>query len=196
MDGRMIGRIFAWIGDLIAETIWVFLAVTTFLAFFPIDAQGAEFLGADVGVYVGGEHITHEQDAVQLGLSLEWEHFDFSVSHGIKRTKWRTVDEDSWQMNEWQSGSITSLVWYPLNTTYIRPMLLWSHSSDIARGRPFNSKDEPSSDFLGLGVAFEEDRLEIDFAVGYAARECDIFDCYSGSGTIEAMVRIRGYIWR
>ena len=159
------------------------------------NAQSAEIFGVDVSVWAGGEHITHDQDAIQLGVSLEWDHIDVNLSAGMKRTKWRVVDEPSWEMDEWQSGSIVSISWYPFNTTSIRPMLLWSHSSDITRGRPFNNKKEPTSDFLGIGVTFQKKKLEIDLAIGRSAKECDLLKCHKGSLTTEVMIRFRGYIW-
>lgn len=192
----MIRRFFNWLGEQIMEAIWAIYIIFTVMAFIGPNAQAGEFLGSDVGVYVGAEHITSEQDAVQLGLSFEWEHFDFYMSHGVKRTKWRTIGEDTWQMDEWQSGSIVGLTWYPFDTATIRPMLLWSHSSDITRGDPFNDQEEPSSDFMGIGLTYEKNRFEVDFAIGHAGRECAVLKCYSGSGTFEAMVRFRGYIWR
>lgn len=162
----------------------------------PFEAHAAEIFNADVGVWMGIEHITNDQDAVQLGVSLEWEHFDFNISAGTKRMKWRAVGEPEWEMDEWQSGSIVSLSWYPLNTTNTRPMLIWSHSSDITRGKPFNDTNEPTADFLGIGLTVQKSWFEIDLAIGRSARECSIIKCHKGSATTEAMIRIKGYIWK
>lgn len=160
------------------------------------EAHTAEIFNADVGVWAGVEHITNDQDAVQLGVSLEWDHFDLDMSTGIKRMKWRAIGEPQWDMDEWQSGSIVSLTWYPFNTKTVRPMLLYSHSSDVARGKPFNDNNEPTADFVGVGLTFQKSRFEIDLAVGRSARECDLLKCHKSASTTEAMIRIKGYIWK
>ena len=162
------------------------------------NVDAGEFLGSDVSAWVGAEHVSHDQDAVQLGVSLEWTNFTLEIAHGVKRTKWRTIDEPEWQMNEWQSGTNTALKWHPFDTGFFRPHIVWRHASDILRGSPFNNKNEPTSDFFGAGVTIEEKDQPIAFDVeyGYAARECAMFDCSSGSRTPELRLAIRVAFWK
>jgi hypothetical protein len=100
-------------------------------------------------------------------------------------------------MDEWQSGTNSALRWHPFDTGFIRPHIIWRHASDITRGRPFNDKTEPTSDFLGAGFTLSQDGepIEIDFEFGYAARECSWFQCSKGSSTPEVRVAIRVRFW-
>lgn len=161
------------------------------------EASAAEFLGSDVSAWVGGEHVNDDQESVMLGVSFEWRQVTLELSHGTRRTHWRTIGEDSWQMNEWQSGTTSSLKWHPTRPAFFRPHLIWRHASDITRGRPFNDKEEPTSDFFGIGFTLEQrgEPIALDFAYGKAMRECDILKCFSGSSTNEARVAIRVRFW-
>lgn len=160
-------------------------------------ADAEEFLKGDLSAWVGAEHVSHDQDAALIGVSLEWDNFTLEIGHGTKRTKWRTIDENDWQMDEWQSGTNTSLLWHPFKGGFVRPHLIWRHASDVTRGRPFNDKDEPTSDFLGLGFKLKQpgEPIEVDVEYGYAARECAIIDCSKGAGTAEIRIFIRVRFW-
>ncbi len=164
-----------------------------FLCIFGAPTHGAEFLKGDLSAWVGAEHVSHDQDAVMLGVSLEWKYFTVEIGHGIKRTKWRTLDEHDWQMDEWQSGTNSALRWHPFDTGFVRPHIIWRHASDITRGRPVNDDEEPTSDFLGIGITLSQDGepIELDIEYGYAARECGLFNCSVGAGTAEVRVAIR-----
>ena len=164
--------------------------------YFWTDVANAEFLGSDVGVWVGAETITDGGDAVQLGITLEWKYVEVDISHGIRRTDWRTIGEPEWQMDEWQSGTIGTFRIYPTNLRPIRPLLTWSHSSDITRGAPFNEENEPTSDFFGVGVTIETKRFELDVAYGSLGRECRVIQCSPGSRTNELRLSFRGYIFK
>ena len=61
----------------------------------------------------------------------------------------------------------------------------------------FNDKEEPTSDFFGIGFTLEQrgEPIALDFAYGKAMRECDILKCFSGSSTNEARVAIRVRFW-
>ncbi len=161
------------------------------------EVRAAEFLGSDVSAWVGGEHVNDDQESVMLGVSFEWQQVTLELSHGTRRTHWRTIGEDSWRMDEWQGGTNTSLKWHPFDTGFFRPHVIWRHASDITRGSPFNDQEEPTSDFFGLGFTLSEEgeRISLDFAYGRLMRECDLFDCFSGSSTNEARVAIRVLIW-
>lgn len=144
----------------------------------------------------GGDTMTNSsQDTIQLGLSVEWEHVILELSHGRKKVGWRVEGEPSWQMNEWQGGSSIALRVYPFNNERYRPLVIWTHVSDIARGRPFNDKDEPTADFFGLGLTFDYERFEVDVACGRFMRECALFNCGSNSSTYEGLLRFRFNIW-
>ena len=110
---------------------------------FSQQARAGELLGSDVSAWVGGEHVNDDQESVMLGVSMEWRQVTLELSHGTRRVHWRTIGEDSWQMNEWQAGSTVALKWHPTRPAFFRPHVIWRHASDITRGRPFNDKDEP-----------------------------------------------------
>ena len=160
------------------------------------DAASAELLGSDVSVWVGGETITDGGEAVQLGITLEWKYVEFDVSHGVKRVSWRVPSEPEWKMDEWQSGSLGTFRIYPTTMHPIRPLLTWSHSSDITRGRPFNDENEPTSDFFGAGITIEMKRFELDVAYGRLGRDCKFIECSPGSRTSEFRLSFRGYIFK
>lgn len=164
-------------------------------ALFTVNVHAAELFGADIGVFVSGETTTHDQEAAQLGLTLEWDHVVLEASHGVKKVHWRVESEPSWEMGEWQSGSTVAARFYPFNTRTIRPLLIWRHSSDLLRGDPFNDRDEPTADFLGAGVTFDFNRLEIDIAYGAAGRESSGFTCGENAASNEFQLRIRGFFF-
>ena len=155
------------------------------------NANAVEF-----GGWVGGEAVTDGRDAVQLGITVEWKYIEFDISHGVQKVHYRVPAEPEWKMDEWQSGTIGTFRIYPFNTQTIRPLLVWSHASDITRGEPFNDKEEPTSDFFGAGVTVEVKRFELDIAYGSLGRECRIIECYPGSRTNELRIGFRGYFWK
>lgn len=158
-------------------------------------AQNAE--AAELQGWVGAETVTDGRDAVQIGITLEWEHVEFDVSHGVQKVHYRVPAEPEWKMDEWQSGTIATIRVYPFNWNTIRPFALWSHSSDITRGKPFNDENEPTSDFFGIGVsAYLGKRFEIEAAYGSLGRECQIIECYPGSRTNEMRIAFRAYFWK
>lgn len=159
-------------------------------------ADGAEVWGGHIGTYLGGHYITDGQTSYFIGATWTWEHFEIDISHGTKSLEWRTIEEDQWSMNEWQSGSTIGLRYYPFSLNNFRPFIIWDHQSDITRGRPFNDKQEPTSDFFGVGVTAEYKRLDVDLAYGRYARECALFDCAIGSVTNELYIRARVYFWK
>jgi len=185
--------IFNFVCGAITDILHACMITLALIAIIGSPAHGAEFLGSDVGVFLASEHITHGHDAWQLGITLRWDHVKFDASHGIKRTKWRTPSEPQWKMDEWQSGSSFALRYYPFNMETIRPMVIWNHSSDITRGKPFNDKNEPTSDFFGAGFTFEKRQFELDLAYGRLGRECRVIQCAPGSKTNEFMFTLRGY---
>ena len=154
-------------------------------------ANAVEFSG-----FVGGEQTGNELQTVQVGLTVEWKHVELDVSHGVQKTQWRATAEPEWEMDEWQSGTTGSLRIYPFNTKTIRPLLVWTHVSDITRGRPFDDENEPTSDFLGAGVTVEIKRFELDVTYGSFGRECRVTKCRSGSRTNEFKIAFRGYFWK
>lgn len=155
------------------------------------NANAVEF-----GGWVGGEAVTDGRDAVQLGITVEWKYIEFDISHGVQKVHYRVPAEPEWEMDKWQGGTIGVLRIYPFNTQTIRPLLVWSHASDITRGKPFNDKEEPTSDFFGAGVTVEVKRFELDIAYGSLGRECRIIECYPGSRTNELRIGFRGYFWK
>lgn len=163
---------------------------------FSEDAESAEFLGSDVQAWAGAETITDGSEAVQLGITLEWKYVEFDLSHGVRQVPWRVPAEPEWEMDEWQSGTTATIRAYPFNTQTFRPLLIWSHASDITRGSPFNDEEEPTSDFFGAGVTVEVEWLDIDVAYGSFGRECQIIHCAPGSRTEEFRVSFRGYFWK
>ena len=163
----------------------------------PQTTNAEEFLKGDLSAWIGAESVSHDQEAVMLGVSLEWKYFTFEIGHGTKRTKWRVPSEPEWEMDDWQSGTNSALRWHPFDTGFIRPHIIWRHASDIARGRPFNDKKEPTSDFLGVGFTLSQvgEPIAIDFEYGFAARECDLFECHKSARTDEIRVAIRVRFW-
>lgn len=159
------------------------------------NSLAAEFLGSNVGVWVGGETVSNGRDALQLGITLEWAHVEFDLSHGIQKVHYRVISEPEWKMDEWQSGTLGSLRIYPFNSRPFRPLFVWSHLSDITRGEPFNTKNEPTSDFFGAGITLDAKRLELDVTYGTLGRECRIIECSPGSRTNELRIAFRGYIF-
>jgi hypothetical protein len=144
----------------------------------------------------GADTITNDsQDTVQLGLSVEWRHVVLEFAHGRKRVGWRVESEPSWKMNEWQSGSTFALRYYPFHNERYRPLVIWTHVSDVMRGEPFNNEDEPTADFYGLGLTFDLDPIEVDLAVGRFNRECALFRCASSSASTEGLIRFRFNFW-
>lgn len=194
----MLERVFKRSVKIILDILHGVMLLLAFLCIFGVPTHAAEFLKGDLSAWVGAEHVSHDQDAVILGASLEWKYFTIEIGHGIKQTKWRTIGESEWEIDEWQSGTNTAMRWHPFDTGFIRPHIIWRHASDIARGRPFNTKPEPNSDFLGIGITFSEDGepIEFDFEFGYVARECSIFTCYKGSSTPEVRIAIRVRFWK
>lgn len=160
------------------------------------NVSAADILGADVQGWIGGETVTNGRDAVQIGVTFEWKHVEVDVSHGVQKVHYRVPAEPEWEMDKWQGGTIGVLRIYPFNTQTIRPLLVWSHASDITRGKPFNDKEEPTSDFFGAGVTVEVKRFELDIAYGSLGRECRILECYPGSRTNELRIGFRGYFWK
>jgi len=195
----MIKRAFTWITEFMHDILLATILVMAIVAIIGTPrADAAELLGADLKAWVGAENVSDDQDLIMLGVTMEWDHITFELGHGTRRMEWRTIGEDSWTIGEWQSGTNVSLLWHPLNTnSFVRPHFVWRHASDITRGRPFNDKHEPASDFLGVGLRFEEDGLPIEFdiEVGSLARECDFFKCFSGSRTTEIRAVLRVVFW-
>jgi len=152
--------------------------------------------GVEFGGFVGGAQTGDSLQTVHIGLTVEWKHVEFDISHGVQKTQWRVPVEPEWQMDEWQSGTTGSFRIYPFNTETIRPLLIWSHVSDITRGKPFNDKEEPTSDFFGAGVTIEVNRFELDLTYGSFGRECHFTTCSPGSKTNEFKIAFRGYFWK
>lgn len=167
------------------------------MLFLSFNANAADFLlGSDVGIYVGAQKVTEDHELVQLGVTVEWKYVALDFSHGIRRVAWRVKSEPQWEMDKWQSGSVFSIRGYPFDTRPIRPLITWVHMSDIFRGCPFNkNKQEPTSDYFGLGATIDWKKIEIDLSFGVSARECSLFQCDSVSFTNEAQIQFRGYIW-
>lgn len=161
------------------------------------NVNAAEIFGADVQGWIGGDAVTDGRDAVQIGITLEWEHVEVDVSHGVQKVHYRVPAEPEWEMNEWQSGTIATIRVYPFNPGTIRPFVLWNHASDITRGKPFNNQNDPTSDFFGIGVTtYVNTRFEIEAAYGSLGRECIILECAPGSRTNELRVAFRMYFWK
>lgn len=172
-------------------------ALGLFMALLILLAVSATADAADFGGYVGGSQTGDDLQTVQIGLTVEWKYVEFDLSHGIQKTQWRVPVEPDWEMDEWQSGTTGSFRIYPFRTETIRPLLLWTHVSDLARGRPFNEdKNEPTSDYFGAGVTIETNRFEFDLTYGTFGRECKVIECASGSRTNEVKLSIRGYFWK
>lgn len=166
---------------------------------FTLLAISQNAMSAELGAYVGGQTVVGDADAVQVGLTIEWEYVEVDLSHGIKRVGWHVNSEPSWKQNEWQSGSEFSVRVYPLGEGAVRPIVTWSHLSDITRGEPFNDKEEPSSDFVGAGLTVEWKRVEFDVAYGWQLRECrftKMSDCPDANVNENILLRIRGYFWK
>jgi hypothetical protein len=162
-------------------------------------AQAGELWGADTSIWIEGEHTNRDQASITLGASLEWRYITLRLGHGIKKTEYRAVGEDNWQMDEWQSGTNTSLLWHPTGPAFFRPHFIYRHASDITRGRPFNDKHEPTSDFFGVGFRLGEpgEHIELDFDYGLSSRECALWNCaYSANKSWEARVAVRILLWR
>jgi hypothetical protein len=174
------------------DAIWAIMILTTIVAFLGTEAEGAEFSG-----YVGAAQTGDALQTVQVGLTVEWKYVEFDLSHGVQKTQWRVPVEPDWEMDEWQSGTEASFRIYPFRTETIRPLFIWTHVSDIVRGKPFNdSADEPTSDYFGIGATVEYKRFELDVTYGTFGRECQIIECASGSRTNEFKVSFRGYFWK
>ena len=179
--------------DSLMGTLLIMFPFVILLLSLSTEAKAEDFLGADVGVYLGSQVITNETESFQVGLTLDWNVVAIDMSHGIKRTSWRVESEPEWEMDDWQSGSIFSIRVYPFNTETWRPLITWVHLSDITRGRPFNSKEEPTSDYLGVGVSYEYKKIGLDFTGGLSGRECAVFSCNSKSQSFEAQIQMRFY---
>lgn len=162
-----------------------------FVAIASNEARADDIFGADFKLFVGGESVIGDLDAVQAGFTFEWTYFAIDMSHGRKRVQWRVPDEPQWQMDDWQSGSTVTARIYPFQTGNLRPLVIWSHSSDVTRGDPFNDKEEPTSDFIGAGATYRWNSVDVDVAYGMQARECAVFDCPSQNKTNEVFVRLR-----
>lgn len=160
------------------------------------ESEAAELLGIDIGAYASASRTGDALDTAQLGLTLEWTYLAVDLSHGIQKTHWRVPSEPTWEMNEWQSGSAIGVRIYPFNTETIRPLLVWTHVSDIPRGDPFNEDEEPTSDYFGVGATFVFKRLELDVTYGAFGRECRFTSCSNGSKTNEFQFTLRGYFWK
>ena len=167
---------------------------------FVYEAHSAELLNADIGAYVGAQTITNDTKTVQVGLTLEWTYVSVDMSHGVKKTEWYVENEPTWKMDDWQSGSVFGVRLYPFNTTTlrttVRPLITWVHMSDAFRGVPFNDKEEPTSDYVGVGVTFVWNRLELDISTGISGRECMLFSCNSEAKTRESQIQIRAYFFK
>lgn len=174
------------------KNIWMLL-----LFVWSYEAHSAEIFGADIGAFGALQKITNDTESVQIGLTLEWPYIAVDMSTGIKRTSWRVRNEPTWEMNDWQSGSMFALRGYPFkNATTVRPLITWVHLSDIFRGEPFNTKEEPTSDYVGIGVTLVWKRLELDISTGISGRECAFFSCDSSAKTRESQIQLRGYFWK
>jgi len=163
--------------------------VILFLIMKPADA-------AEFGAYVGADQTGDALQTVQVGLTVEWKHVEFDLSHGVQKTQWRVSAEPEWKMDEWQSGTVAAIRIYPFTTETIRPLLVWTHVSDITRGRPFNDENEPTSDYFGAGVTVEIKRFEFDLTYGSFGRESRAIGCSHGSKTNELILSFRGYFWK
>lgn len=169
-----------------------FIAITviSLMFIFANKADAAEF-----GAYVGAEQTGDALQTVQIGLTVEWKHVEFDLSHGVQKTQWRVPAEPEWKMDEWQGGTTAAIRVYPFNTETIRPLLVWTHVSDITRGQPFNDENEPTSDYFGAGITVEIKRFEFDLTYGSFGRECQILKC-ARSPTNELKLSFRGYFWK
>ena len=156
--------------------------------------------GAEIGAYISAQTVLDDADAVQIGVTIEWERVEIDLSHGIKRVSWHVPIETSWEQDKWQSGSEFNIRAYPFDSWYDwRTMVMWSHLSDVTRGKPFNDKDEPSSDFVGFGVTKEWRNFELDIAYGWQLRECvltKMSDCPDANISNNFMFKFRGYFWK
>jgi len=171
--------------------------ITIVLLLMVSEAHSAEIFGAELSAYVGGQKVTDASESVQIGLTLKWPYVEVDMSHGIQRVSWRVEQEPTWEMDEWQSGSAFGIRGYPFrNATTIRPLITWVHLSDITRGVPFNDKEEPTSDYFGIGVTFVWKRFELDVSTGVLGRECAMFRCSANSRTSESQIQLRGYFWK
>lgn len=153
----------------------------------------ADVLGADTRVYLGSQVITNDRETFQVGITFEWSHVEVDMSHGIQRTKWRVASEPEWEMDEWQSGSIFAIRGYPFSFQKYRPVITWVHTSDITRGEPFNDEEEPTSDYVGVGVTAVTKRIEFDLTTGISGRECAFFTCGGNAKTHETQIQMRWY---
>lgn len=154
--------------------------------------------GAELGGYIGAAQSGDALQTVQVGLTIEWKYVEFDLSHGVQKTQWRVPVEPDWKMDEWQSGTEASFRIYPFSRfETIRPLIVWTHVSDISRGKPFNDEaDEPTSDYFGIGATVEIKRFEFDLTYGSFGRECHFTTCSDGSRTNEFKIAFRGYFWK
>lgn len=187
----MLERVFKRSVKIILDILHGTMLLLAFLCIFGVPTHAAE-----LDIYVGGEQIGIALQTVQIGLTVEWKHVAIDLSHGAQRTQWRVPEEPGWQNYKWQGGSTVSVRIYPFNTKTIRPLLVWSHVSDIIRGKPFNNENEPTSDYFSAGVTIVIKRFELDLTYGSFGRECYFASCGVDSRTNEFKVGFRGYYWK
>ena len=54
------------------------------------------------------------------------------------------------------------------NAAEVYPLVSWSHTSDIRRGPPFNTREEPSQDYFAAGVTITMgERYALDLTHGW-----------------------------
>jgi len=66
----------------------------------------------------------------------------------------------------------------------IEPLITAAHTSDLLRGRPFNSHSEPTEDYIGFGVTISFKKVEVDLTHGAKTLDCRLSQgCKWESGT-------------
>lgn len=108
---------------------------------------------------------------VALGLRAKFKHFSFDISQGAKIS-----DRSEREANEWSNGTSLAMNIYPFHSSNSNRRFIFSyqHVSDIFRGRPFNGKEEPVDDFIGLGFSFMQDKYETELMFGIESHDCNL----------------------
>lgn len=118
-----------------------------------------------------------------LGATVSFQKWEIDATHGLK-----TIDCSDAGNCDWQNGTQVAARYYFLRKEdglvigyrawVIEPFVSYVHQSDLLRGPPFKDDDEePTLDFIGVGLTVQRIAWEVDLSHGLKA-----IDCTGGQG--------------
>lgn len=109
-----------------------------------------------------------KQQYIGVGFKLETTNFQFSFSQGAKH-----ASRSDFGANNLQHGTSLNFRIYSYKGNRFKTFFVYDHTSNIFKGKPFNSIEEPTQDFLGFGVLLDHYKnIQPSFSIGLEADDC------------------------